>query len=230
MTKQICRREAFGAIFAEGTVPAAEKISAEAVESVAHCKGLDLPAHDPRSCFSLAPSYATGTRGACHFRGPCEDIEMGGFFIPEAGITKETTTYFESPGQGMMAAKVQDFGVLTNSLVVCLFMVDGGDWSLSDVTELFNAITGWDFSAGDLLTTGERGFTSQRLLNLRDGYDRKTDVLPKKMLQPAKEGMRAGKVPPLDEMLTDYYAARGWQPDGHPTSETLERLGLTAGE
>ncbi len=226
LTRQIGRREAFGAIFADGTLPAAEKISPESVESVVHCKGLDLPAHDPRSCFSLAPSYATGTRGACHFRGPCEDVEMGGFYIPEAGITKETTTFFEKENQGMMAAKVQDLGVLTNSLVVCLFMVDGGDWSLSDVAEMFNAITGWDFSTDELMKTGERGFTAQRLINLRDGYNAKTDVLPKKMFQAAKKGMRAEKVPPLEYMLEDYYTARGWNENGEPTQETLDRLDL----
>jgi len=226
LTKQISRREDFGAIFADGTLPAAKKISPEAVENVAHCKGLDIPAHDPRSCFSLAPSYATGTRGACHFRGPCEDVEMGGFYIPEAGVTKETTKFFEKDNQGMMAATCQDLGSLSNSLVVCLFMIDGGDWSLTDVTAMFNAITGWDFTPEDMMTAGQRGFTVQRLLNIRDGYDAKTDVLPKKMFQAAKEGMRAEKVPPLKEMLEDYYSFRGWNADGHPSQETLDKLGL----
>ena len=226
LTKQISRREDFGAIFADGTLPAAKKISPEAVENVAHCKGLDIPAHDPRSCFSLAPSYATGTRGACHFRGPCEDVEMGGFYIPEAGVTKETTKFFEKDNQGMMAATCQDLGSLSNSLVVCLFMIDGGDWSLTDVTAMFNAITGCDFTPEDMMTAGQRGFTVQRLLNIRDGYDAKTDVLPKKMFQAAKEGMRAEKVPPLKEMLEDYYSFRGWNADGHPSQETLDKLGL----
>lgn len=226
LTEQIAKREGFGAIFAEGTLPAAAKISPEAVENVAHVKGLDIPAHDPRSCFSLAPSYATSTRGACHFRGPCEDVEMGGFYIPEAGVTKETTTFFEARNQGLVAAKCQDLASLTNSLVLCLFMMDGGDWALSDVKEMFNAITGWDYSTDDLLEAGERGFTVQRLINLRDGYDAKTDVLPKKMLKAANEGMRAGKVPPLAEMIKDYYAVRGWNENGEPTDQTLTRLGL----
>ncbi len=41
-----------------------------------------------------------------------------------------------------------------------------------------------------------------------------------------EEGARAGKVPPLAEMLEDYYAHRGWNVDGWPSEETLERLGL----
>ncbi len=227
LTEQIGRREGFGATFAEGTLAAAEKISPEAVQSVVHCKGLDLPAHDARACISLAPTYATGTRGACHFRGPCEDIEMGGFFIPEAGVTEDSVKFHERKNQAMVAAKCQDLGVLTNSLVLCLFMVDGGDWSLTDVKELFNAITGWDFSTDDLMAVGERGFTVQRLLNIRDGHGAKTDVLPKKMLQAAKEGMRAGKVPPFEEMMDDYYKHRGWNENGEPTDETLGRLELT---
>lgn len=227
LTRQIGKREGFGAIFSEGTLPAARKISPEAVENVVHVKGLDVPAHDPRSCFSLAPSYATGTRGACHFRGPCEDVEMGGFYIPEAGVTKDTVKFFEKENQALVAMKCQDLAVLTNSLVVCLFMVDGGGWALSGVKDLFNAITGWDYSIDELLMTGERGFTVQRLINVRDGYNAATDVLPKKMFKAAKEGMRAGKVPPLKEMLEDYYQARGWDENGEPSEATLRRLGLT---
>ena len=227
LTDQIGKREGLGAIFADGILPAAEGISPEAVESVVHVKGLDLPAHDPRACFSLAPSYATGTRGACHFRGPCEDVEMGGFFIPEAGITEETTTLLEPENQGLLADKCQDLGSLANSLVVCLFVIDGGDWAFTGVTDLFNAITGWDFTTDELLATGERAFTSQRLINLRDGYGAATDVLQKKMFQAAAKGGRAGKVPPLDQMLAEYYQVRGWDENGAPTDETLDRLGLT---
>ncbi len=152
---------------------------------------------------------------------------MGGFYIPEAGITEDTTTMFEGNNQGLLADKCQDLGSLANSLVVCLFVIDGGDWALTGVKDLFNAITGWDFSALDLLRAGERGFTSQRLMNIRDGYDAKTDVLPKKMFQAAASGGRAGKVPPLAEMLRGYYQVRGWDTNGVPTDETLEGLGLT---
>ena len=87
-----------------------------------------------------------------------------------------------------------------------------------------------DYSAEDLLEAGERGFTVQRLINLRDGYDAKTDVLPKKMFKAAKEGMRAGKVPPFAEMIKDYYDVRGWDAGGQPTDDTLSRLGLASSE
>ena len=226
LVEQIGRREGFGAVFAGGTVQAAEKIHPDSVAEVVHCKGLDLPSHDPRACISLAPTYATGTRGGCHFRGPCEDVEMGGFFIPEVGVKEGTVKFFESRNQSMVAAKCQDLGVLANSLVLCLFMVDGGDWSMTDVAEMFNAITGWDYSVDDLMLAGERGFTVQRLNNIRDGYNKATDVLPKKMFKTAKEGFRAEKAIPFEELMEVYYALRGWDENGAPTTETMERLGL----
>jgi aldehyde:ferredoxin oxidoreductase len=213
-------------MFADGTLGAAKKIGHGSEESVVHCKGLDFPAHDARSCISLGPTYATGTRGACHFRGPCEDVEMGGFFMPEVGINEGDTKFFELKNQSLVAAKCQDLGALTNSLVICLFMIDGGDLSLTEVAELFNAITGWDYSAKDLIQAGERGFTVQRMINNRDGYDASTDKLPKKMHQSAKEGFRAGKEIPFEEMMSEYYAIRGWDADGKPTDETLQRIGL----
>jgi len=226
LVEQIGRRESFGAIFAEGTVEAAKKIHPDSVAEVVHCKGLDLPAHDPRACISLAPTYATGTRGACHFRGPCEDVEMGGFFIPEVGIKEGTVKFFERENQSRLAVKCQDLGVLINSLVLCMFMVDGGNWSLTDVAEMFNAITGWDYSVDDLMLAGRRGFTVQRLNNIRDGYNKAADILPKKLFQTAKEGFRAGKMIPFEGLMEDYYALRGWDENGAPTKETMKRLSL----
>jgi aldehyde:ferredoxin oxidoreductase len=226
LLEQIGNKEGFGAIFSEGTLPAAEKISQEAVEIVAHCKGLDFPAHDARSCISLAPTYATGTRGACHFRGACEDVEMGGFFIPEIGIKEGMFKFFERENQSLLAAKCQDYFALLNSLVLCAFMVDGGDMPFSGVKDLFNAITGWGYSIEDLIETGERIFAVQRLINIRDGYNAATDVMPKKMLQPAKEGFRAGKIPPFKELMEDYYNLRGWDENGEPSQRIMDRLGL----
>jgi aldehyde:ferredoxin oxidoreductase len=152
---------------------------------------------------------------------------MGGFYMPEIGIKEGTVRFFESDNQSLVAVKCQDLGVVANSIVICIFMIDGGGLSLTETVELFNAVTGWKFSVGELLKTGERGFTVQRLINLRDGYGAKTDVLPKKMYQSAKEGFRAGKHIPFDQLMKEYYEVRGWDEDGVPTRKTLKMLNVT---
>ncbi|NQV32690.1 MAG: aldehyde ferredoxin oxidoreductase family protein [Phycisphaeraceae bacterium] len=226
LTEDIGRCTGLGKLFKDGTLAAARTIHPDAAATVVHNKGLDYPAHDPRSCNSLAPTYATGTRGACHFRGPCEDIEMGGFFMPEIGIEEGCVKFFEPDNQSLVAARCQDLGVVTNSVVICLFMIDGGDLTLTETLELFNAITGWDYTVQELMKTGERGFTVQRLLNIRDGYDGKTDKLPGKMFKAAQTGFRAGKTIPFEQLMEDYYSIRGWDTNGVPTAEALERLQL----
>jgi len=109
-----------------------------------------------------------------------------------------------------------------------MFMIDGSEFTLTSQAEIFNAITGWGWTPETLLEAGERGFTVQRLLNLRDGYGAATDLLPKKMRQVAKEGFRASKAIPFEELMQDYYALRGWDATGAPTPATLARLGLSA--
>ena len=228
LTEEIGNNTGLGKLFQGGTLAGARLIHPDAEVEVVHNKGVDYPAHDPRSCNSLAPTYATGTRGACHFRGPVEDVEMGGFFIPEVGVNEGDVKFFEPDNQSHAAVKCQDLGVIANSIVICLFMIDGGDLTMTETLELFNAITGWDFSIEQLFETGERGFTVQRLLNIRDGYDGSTDKLPKQMYKAAKEGFRANQQIPFERLMKDYYTIRGWDSNGLPTAETLARLEVEA--
>lgn len=226
MLPLIAHRKGLGELFANGTLEAARKLHPEAEAIVVHVKGLDLPAHDPRSCISLVPTYVTGTRGACHFRGGSEDVEMGGFFEPELGIQEGMTKFFEIENQAFIAARAQDYFGLCNALVLCAFMIDGGGLNFAGLRDMFNAITGWDFTTEELISAGERAFVAQRLINLRDGYGHDRDLLSKKILTPATEGFRAGKVPPMEQLLAEYYALRNWTEKGVPTQATLDRLGL----
>jgi len=226
LVKQIGNKVGFGSIFSEGTVEAAKKIGKNALELVVHVKGLDFPAHDARACWGLVPTYGTGTRGACHMRGVEEDVEMGGFYIPEIGVTEEHAKFFSAEGKAHLTVKTQDYCALINSLVLCVFMPDGGGLSFTSILNIFNSITGWDWNIQEAMMCGERIFTLQRLINLRDGYTKKDDILPPKMYVPAKKGFRAGKIPPVNNLLNEYYELRGWDKEGRPTKEKLEKLNL----
>ncbi|MGE5485064.1 MAG: aldehyde ferredoxin oxidoreductase family protein [Ignavibacteriales bacterium] len=221
------KREGFGEVFAGGSLEAARRIHPDAERLVAHAKGLDYPAHDPRACWSLGLNYATSTRGACHMRGVTEDVEMGGFFVPELGIVKDWSKLFSPENKAELTVKLQDYCAWLNSLVICTFMVDGGEMTFTSLLELFNAVTGWGWTVEDAMKAGERITTVQRLINLRDGHGRHTDTLPYKMTVPAREGFRAGKTPtPIEMYLDEYYEMRKWDAQGRPTRECLEDLGF----
>jgi len=83
-----------------------------------------------------------------------------------------------------------------------------------------------------LIKDGERIENLARLFNIREGKGtREFDTLPWKIknVPVPDEGPAKGVVVSEEEFqigLDDYYAVRGWTPDGIPTAEKLAELGL----
>ena len=226
LVKQIGLREGFGALFAEGNLEAARKIGRGTEEIVMQVRGLDFPGHDPRLSWSMAPNYATCTRGACHCKGLPGDVEFGLYTVPELGFP-EQTEFFNAQGKTYLAVKCQDFSTLLNSLSLCMFMVNCG-MTLTDILNSFNAITGLNWSIEQLIKVGERSFNLQRLINIRDGKGGEYDTMPKRVFEPATGGFRKGKVPPFDALMNEYYELRGWDKrTGVPKKEKLIELGIS---
>jgi aldehyde:ferredoxin oxidoreductase len=84
-----------------------------------------------------------------------------------------------------------------------------------------------DWSIDNLNLVGERIWNLEKEFNLAAGLTKKDDDLPPRLkTEPAKTGPAKGLVNQLDKMLPEYYKARGWNEQGVPSKETLERLGL----
>jgi aldehyde:ferredoxin oxidoreductase len=118
-----------------------------------------------------------------------------------------------------------------DSLIVCKNAKATFDEEFADMAKLYNAVTGFDVTAQEMRQAGERIQTLAKLINLREGFTRKDDTLPTKILkQPvADDGIAKGAVvtqEELDLMLDDYYEARGWDKQGVPTAAKLKELGL----
>ncbi|MDI6823101.1 MAG: aldehyde ferredoxin oxidoreductase family protein [Bacillota bacterium] len=224
LVEQIGRREGFGATFARGIREAARAVGSRAESITVEVKGLDLPAHDPRTYFSLAINYATSTRGACHLRGFPHCGEAG-MMLPEVGLDKPPVR-FSMEGQAQLTKLFQDYSTALDSAVCCCFMQITGQ-GLGETVRAINAITGWDMTSEEFLRVGERAFNLQRLINVGDGIGRKDDRLPPKMFEPAKEGFRAGRVPePFESTLLEYYRLRGWDENGIPIPGVVGYSGL----
>jgi aldehyde:ferredoxin oxidoreductase len=86
--------------------------------------------------------------------------------------------------------------------------------------------TGMDMDFGRFLRVGERGFTMERLYNLREGFTAKDDTLPRRFTDEEQiPGNKKSKVS-LGKMMPRYYQLRGWDTNGVPTKQTLKRLDL----
>ncbi len=207
-------RHGFGDDIALGAMRLAEKYGAP--ELAMHVKGLELPAYDPRGVKGHGLGYATSNRGGCHLRAYMIAPEILG--IPEK-LDPLTTE-----GKPKWVKIFQDFFAMCDSLVVCKFLTFA--LSADDFVEMINPITGWGWSTDDFLKTGDRIYTLERMFINREGFGRKDDTLPPRLLKERMpEGAAKGHVTELEKMLDEYYEVRGWK-DGKPTKERMKELGL----
>ncbi len=180
-------------------------------------KGQEFPAYDSRGIQGMGLTYATSNRGACHLRSYTVSSEV-------LGIPVKTDPLVTEGKPGLVKA-FQDATAVFDSSGLCLFTSFA--WTLQDVAPQLQAACEGDWSIDNLNVVGERIWNMEREFNLRAGLTRKDDTLPPRLTkEPAKTGPAKGLVNGLDKMLPEYYALRGWTPEGVPTAETRARLGL----
>jgi aldehyde:ferredoxin oxidoreductase len=224
----IANREGIGELLSDGVRAAASRIGPEAEAFALHVKGLEMPYHDPRAFVSMAANYATASRGACHLEAISYwlgyGVRLEGWYDPEEYDPHN------SLGKGQVAVDFQNYMATFNPLGICKFIVKG-KVGPGQVASLVNAATGWDWTAQDLLRTGERLFNLKRLINNRFGITHADDTLPQRFLtEPRPSGGAEGVLPDLDLMLEEYYHAREWMPEGLPSADRLALLGLSNSE
>jgi aldehyde:ferredoxin oxidoreductase len=219
----ITAREGAGAYLADGARAAAARLGNGAEAFASHVKGMELPYHDPRAFVPMGATYATAARGACHL----ESIAYWrGYGIEFPGWQEGPHDRLASPGAAAVTIDFQDYFGTYNPLGLCKFIGKTG-LPPADVARFVGVATGWEITGDELLATGARIFNLKRLINNRFGIRREDDTLPPRILtHPRPSGGAEGNLPDLPLILDEYYAIRGWLPDGRPSPETLERLGL----
>ncbi|GAB6171774.1 aldehyde ferredoxin oxidoreductase family protein [Paradesulfitobacterium aromaticivorans] len=207
--------EGLGAKMALGSYRLAESYGVP--ELSMSVKKQELPAYDPRGIQGHGLQYATSNRGGCHVRGYLISPEILG--VPEK------LDRFSLEGKATWVKTFQDLTAVIDSLGLCLFTSFA--LGLDDYRAIYNAITGSGYSSEEVLTTGERIWNIERLYNLREGFSKADDTLPKRFLtEPMPEGPSKGEIHRLDQLLPEYYQVRGWNADGIPTPEHLAKLGI----
>ncbi len=211
MARKIALREDEGDILAEGVRIASEKVGGE--DLAVHVKGMEIPGYDPRGSFGMALAYATADRGGDHLRSWPIAYEAFGDMDPYTG-----------KGKAEIVVREQNENSALWSLTSCDFV----KYSAEFAVEMLNAV-GYEMTVDDYMLIGERIYNLARLFNVREGFGRKDDSIPHKFTQPIKSGSAEGKYISPEEfqnMLDEYYRFRGWDSEGKPLPETLQRLGI----
>ncbi len=220
---KIGKREGWlGNILAEGTAKAAELIGGDAYKYACHIKGLELPGYDLRTLKTAALGFSVSFRGACHLRN--------GAYSPD--VKGKVNRFKIEPGRGKMIADESKMYNIIDSLIVCKFSRGTYYDGWKDLANYYTLATGIPMTPEEMILAGERIENLARLFNIREGKGtRKYDTLPWKIenCPVPDEGPAKGVVVSEEEFqigLDDYYAARGWTPNGVPTVEKLKEVGL----
>ncbi|MFZ4436888.1 MAG: aldehyde ferredoxin oxidoreductase family protein [Syntrophales bacterium] len=225
MTKKIGLRQGIGELMGEGVMRMAAALGGNAVEFAIHVKGLEPSAHDPRRFWSQALSYGTAARGACHNASWSHPYELA-LSMSEIGIDKPHPSC-QVEGTAVMTANLQNYQTMNDALILCRFAQVGKAVTATNVVDWYNMITGRQVDIGELMAVGERIFNLKRLFNTRLGVSRKDDFLPPRFLTHNRKGEGiTTQLPPMGQLLADYYEYRGWSEEGLPTPEKLRQLGL----
>jgi aldehyde:ferredoxin oxidoreductase len=184
---------------------------------------LEMPAWGPRGAPGMGLAYMTADRGACHQRGFPVKYEATGMEWRGRQVQA-----LELHGKAELVFVLQNYLAGTDTLVKC----DFGAMGVQPETyaRLLNTATGMDVDAAFFDLLGERIWNVTRLFNLREGMDVAQERLPRRFVEePLPSGPHKGhRITETDMryLLQDYYKARGWDAQGRPTPEVLEKTGV----
>ncbi len=212
----IAYREGFGDFCARGVREMSRELGRGTEDFAMHCKGLELPAYDPRAGWGAAITYSVTPRGGCHRRAwpPLREV-LGGvdpFTIEE---------------KAELVTEMMHETCVMHSLLVCDAPAKVIPTGIPGYCEYLNLVTGLNYSVEDLVERAEIIETLIRRINVREGLGAAEDFLPKRILEEAlSNGPAEGKIIGAENFLkmrSQYYRIRGWDENGIPARETIAK-------
>jgi len=216
----ICKNRGEGAVLSKGSYYFAKEHGRP--ELSFSVKGLELPAYDPRGAYGMALAYAVSTRGACHLRA---------YPISHEIIRKPVATdRFSFEGKARIIKISEDMNAVIDSLTACKFAFFG--CSLEEFAMAYTAVTGLETSAHELISSGERIYYNERIMNWQNGFTRIDDSIPERFFNEQGSSGNNIEIPLInktifEKTLSDYYKIRGLNANGEPTEQKANELGLT---
>jgi aldehyde:ferredoxin oxidoreductase len=254
---KVIKGEGIGATIAKGWLGAIKDIGRGSEKYAIHQKGLDYE-FDPRAAFG-----SEGFSQCVRARGGSPPIESMAMTMRDGEVTpaniqkwvsrrgiippEDQERVFTGPPSGFHLGRytrwIEDWYQAQNCLGTCVRPFVGMFMYQPFLPEFFSAVTGQEMDQRELLRVGERAWDMVKVLNVREGFARKDDEMPERML---KEPLYYGSLKEQKEfrlsdyvrsheitrdewewLLDGYYDERGWDlENGWPTKTRLAELGL----
>lgn len=215
----VAHRRGVGDWFANGTKKAAEKIGKGSEKFAMQVKGQEMSGYDGRWAPGMLLSYMTADIGAHHNRSWTITVDIA-----------EGREQIEN--RAPIVVYLQHIRPLFDVWCICRLFWGELDITPEENVDTLNDITGWGVTMEEALRTSEMIWNLNRChyIERNKGNGRSFDYPPARSYEDKiLSGPGKGKgvtIEQVEQMLDDYYQARGWDNDGNPSRDILEDLGL----
>jgi aldehyde:ferredoxin oxidoreductase len=237
LVEKIGNREGIGDLLAEGVKAASQTLGKGSDQFAIHVKGLEWSGYECRNAPGMMLAYMTADVGAHHNRAWVLGHDMAGsdadvHELITGGGLGDRLPKSSVEGKALKVIESQTIRPLFDILGICRLQFMELGLEVAHYEEIYKLVTGDKKTWEDLLAVSDRIWHLTRAFSAREieGFGRHHDHPPPRFYQePIPTGPNEGhyiRESELETLLDDYYQARGWDKNGIPTRETLERVGL----
>lgn len=217
LVEKIAFRDGFGDLLAEGIKRMSEIIGHDSDKFAVHIKGMSPPTIDPRAVQNYNFRYVIGSRGGDHLRAQ----GVLGYLMDKMSVSKaiERLLLYEQ------------ICTLIDMIGVCKFpyLLESVDFDsvlnkMEALSLVYQAVTGDERDLIALFQVAKKHRTIDRIINVREGIDKKDDTLPYRFLhEPLPEGPKKGNMfTNIEELLLEYYRQHHWNTEtGIPLDHSM---------
>jgi aldehyde:ferredoxin oxidoreductase len=227
------REPGIGDLLADGVKKASEKIGKGSELYAVHAGGQELPAHDPKIDPILGTTYSADPTPGRH-------TTSGGLYYTSSFLWEyiswlkplkkypKSLDYIPSEEETLKNIAYTSFKMLVDGTGGCYYGSLTGVQHFK-IFEYLNAATGWNKSPDEYIEIGKRMQTMRQLFNAKQGVDMSKFKMHDRAIgkTPLSTGHNKGITLEIDEMITLYFKAWGWDSGtGYPLESTLESMGI----
>ncbi|GAP13696.1 aldehyde:ferredoxin oxidoreductase [Longilinea arvoryzae] len=223
-------RQGLGAVLADGSKLAAERIGRDSERFAVHSGGQEPAMHDARNDPGFGLHYAVEPTPGRHTIGSILYYEMFQLWSRVKGVPRpswrfypKSQKYRPSRENAAMAAANSQFKMIMDGAGLCLFGAFIGVQRIP-IFEWLNAATGWKKTPEEYMEIGRRVQTLRQAFNARQGADLLHKMNDRILGRPPLlDGANGGRSVPLEKLVPQYWRAMGWdEKTGQPPVEDLQ--------
>ncbi|MHA1451248.1 MAG: aldehyde ferredoxin oxidoreductase family protein [Promethearchaeota archaeon] len=220
LIQKIANKEGIGELLSLGSNAVGKHFGIKK-EQIATVNNSEVILHDMRATHGMAIAYGISP----HYGGSHNACDMYmvslGLSREEAGI-EMVLPHENTPEMAISAANSMEYRAFYSSYGICVF----ANPPTADIAKTIELGTGLPFDIERIRKIGKRVLALKRLFNLKMGFTREMEYIPKILLTPL-EGGTEGAVPDTNILYSEFYKYLNWNTEtGKPSEDVIKELGM----